>query len=97
MTQLGSIITRIKTKFYYDENGNAKRVGNPDVAQIRIAETPKKAAEEAPGLTSEQVYHLKKHGHVTFIEKGELIRFEVQSAEDYEREYAAAIAKRDAE
>ena len=96
MTQ-STVLTRIKTKFYYDELNNAKRLGNPDVAQIIIQGDLNKAAEEAPGLTDMQIIKLKQHRQVTFIKDNELIRYEIQDANEYEQEYNAAIAKRDAE
>lgn len=92
-----TVLTRIKTKFYYDDLKNPKRLGNPDVAQIIIQGDLNKAAEEAPGLTDMQIIKLKQHRHVTFIKDNELIRYEIQDANEYEQEYNAAIAKRDAE
>lgn len=97
MTHLGSVLTRIKQKFYLDGNRKPIKVGAPVVDQIRFPESVNKAATEVPGLTGEQVYWLKKEGYVTVQEQNELIRYELVSADDYTREYQAAVAKRDAE
>lgn len=96
MTHEGSVLTKIVTKFFIDETGKAKRVGAPKVSQLRLPCSVSKAADEALGLKPEQTYMLKKQGHVTFTDGGELVRFEIQSADEYEAQYQAEIAARDA-
>jgi len=97
MTHIGSVLTRIKQKFFIDGNGNPVKVGSPICDQIRYPDPPGKAACDVPGLTGEQVYHLKKEGEVTIRLGNEMIHFEIMSALDYDRQYREQTAKRDKE
>jgi hypothetical protein len=96
--QIGSVITKIVTRVKWVDGNPQKAAGDPEISQLRVLCSPKKAAEEVPGLTSEQVYDLKKEGFITFWgeHQATLIRIEIVTAEEYERQYREQVAARDA-
>ena len=96
MTNLGSVLTRVKQKFFVGENGKPVKVGKPVVDQIRYEESPSKAACEVPGLTGEQVYWLKQEGFITVQEKNEMVFYELVTADEYQEKYNEDIKARDA-
>jgi hypothetical protein len=96
MKPKGSVITKIVTRLKWVD-GVPEKIGDHDVAQLRVEGTPDQAAEEVPGLEPAEIAELKENGFVVYWgeHKATVIRVEVCSAVEYELNRSVAAGERD--